>query len=244
MNGAGQTLNPPAGERLGAVSFLRKILARTAGDSEKGRFTASLSLPALIGVGAIFVSVVGWAFFMGLMVGGGQNPASKISDLTGGLLNPDSPAAERPAPEIVAEAGPAPGSDEHPAPATPQKEKPEGAALEAWPSAKETPAARPKKPAPQPRPTAKAGDRAVYDYVFQTAAARTQRDADNLAKKLKALGLRSSVQKSGKVYLAIVNLRGGDADVNAMREKLRSLKLGKPLLLSKKERPAKQGKSK
>ena len=191
----------------------------------------------------LLACAIGWAFFMGLMVGRGQNPAAKINDLTGGLLEsqaeesqPDS--AEAPAPLAENQVSqPAPGVE---------RERPEGAALEAWPVAPKAEARKPKpkkeveRPKPERKETAKPTNQASYDFLYQVAAVKTAKDAAGLHKKLKGMGLRSESKKSGKVYLVLVSLRGKDADAVALRDKLRSAKLGKPLLLSKKERPTRQ----
>ena len=59
-------------------------------------------------------------------------------------------------------------------------------------------------------------------------------DADKLRARLESKGLRSRQQKSGKVLLVLVNLRGTELDAANLREELQRMKLGKPLLASKK----------
>lgn len=230
----------PGGKILNGLRGL--FSRRESGDGRKP-YAATFSAPMLAAAGVLLVCAVGWAFFMGLMVGRGQNPAAKINDLTGGLLESQARESEAETPEpaaILAE------NQESRPPTGVERERPEGKALEAWPAAPKAEARKPKpkreieSAKPERRENAKAANQASYDFVYQVAAVKSAKDAASLDKKLKGLGLRSEAKKSGKVYLLLVSLRGKDADALAMRDKLRSMKLGKPLLLSKKERPTRQ----
>ena len=74
----------------------------------------------------------------------------------------------------------------------------------------------------------------MFDYSFQVAAFKDKADADKLRARLESKGLRSRQQKSGKVLLVLVNLRGTELDAANLREELQRMKLGKPILASKK----------
>lgn len=74
-----------------------------------------------------------------------------------------------------------------------------------------------------------------FDYVYQVAAFRDKADADKVLAHLEKRGMRSRLQKSGKVFLVMVSLRGTEQDAAGMRKVLAEMKLGKPLLSSKRE---------
>ncbi len=263
---------------------LRKSFQKAAaagGGNKPRRFTVSLSGVAVAALGVVLVAAVGWAFFMGFMVGRGQNPEKRVEQMTGmaheeqapravtpptGL--PVEPAAANPAGQPAqAPAGAAPGAEQAAGPApsgasaqaaqsgqTPQAappdapaypfSRPQGAGLAAWgirPGTTEgapapqaqgqratTPAAQPK--AQQKTPQAEA----LFDFAYQVAAFKDKADADKLRARLEGKGLRTRQQKSGKVLLVLVNLRGTELDAANLSEELQRMKLGKPILASKK----------
>lgn len=271
-----------------------------------------LHLPFL-GVAAllvVFAVAVGWAFFMGVIIGQGQNPAERVdamlheprretpppagptvgervADLlntplplhkdgrggdgraAGGEGEPEAdrspsapagqPAARTGEGEQGAQAPSAPQAGERAEQAGPEKAKasaypfarPQGESLAAWgiqpggagqaaqqtpgtaSAARQTPAAaRRAEQKAEPQKTEKAEPR--FDYVYQTAAFRDKEDGDALRARLEEKGLRTRLQKSGKVYLVLVLLRGSEREAENVRETLRRMGLGKPIRLSKK----------
>lgn len=271
-----------------------------------------LHLPFL-GVAAllvVFAVAVGWAFFMGVIIGQGQNPAERVN----AILHEPSPKVTPPpsatAGEMVAElldrplplrkvgkketsetadgsngadasptadageqSGPQDGTsrgqadENQTAQAAPEQSKasaypfsrPQGESLAAWgiqpggaakPAPQSAPQERAKaRPAEQetsaasrrtegraeqkaaPKTEPKAEPR--FDYVYQAAAFRGKNDGDALRARLEEKGLRTRLQKSGKVYLVQVLLRGSEREAENVRETLRRLGLGKPIRLSK-----------
>lgn len=241
------------------VSPLRKIFQKNLEGPEAAKGSAREAAPAdrLIRISwtmatilcVILLASVAWAFFMGFMVGRGQNPEAHIQAITG-IFGEGKENAAQPAPALNEQEGPAVKAEPEMAEkAAPQAEaarpfaKPRGAEQAAWrEDGKPAPAAARKK-APQAK-AAKAKEEAkpqkkgqgpVYDYLFQAAAYKNQKDAENMRKKIAAAGYRASLRKSGKAWLAIVSLRGNADDVAALRQKLRGLRLGEPLRLSRKE---------
>ncbi|MBD5553688.1 MAG: SPOR domain-containing protein [Desulfovibrio sp.] len=193
-----------------------------------------ISWPLLAALCLVLVCAVGWAFFMGLMVGRGQNPQASIHAATG-LMKPEEPVKAAPAalPEPEIETG---------APEVPEAMT---SAMIAAKTAAQAPAkpATPQKPAvvreapkkaparPQQREKSDPGER--FDWTFQAGAYKSRTDANEASAKLNRNGLKSTVRKSGKVWLIIISMRGNAADVSAMRQKVRSLKLDRPMQLSK-----------
>lgn len=187
-----------------------------------GKHRITISNTLLIALSLVLVCAVAWAWFMGFMVGRGQNPGADIASITG--LVPDEPAT--PATSAVAEA---------PLVHNP----PVGETAKAWP---ENPAPRPApkpatpKPAPpNPKPAkpVQSAPLQPWNYTFQVAALKNPNDVAELQKTLKEKGIRATARKSGKVTLLVVNLRGTREDVEKLSAKLKSARLGKPLQLSR-----------
>lgn len=269
-----------------------------------------LHLPFL-GVAAllvVFAVAVGWAFFMGVIIGQGQNPAERVNALlhespreaasqpptaeagegvaellgrplplnkgtsgeegaeaTGGDAEAAASAGQRAAPQGQGAQPPseqgaqgqkpqeqaAQAAAEQPkAPAYPFA-RPQGESLAAWgiqpggaaqaapqtaqqDNAKAQTSAAPRRT--EGRTEQKAAPKAEpkFDYVYQAAAFRDKGDGDALRARLEEKGLRTRLQKSGKVYLVQVLLRGSEREAENVRETLRRLGLGKPIRLSKK----------
>ena len=178
---------------------LRKSFQKSASSGGKPRrFTFSLSGVAVAALGLVLVAAVGWAFFMGFMVGRGQNPEKSVEQMTGMLRDEQAQPA-------------APSSPPQSQRADPRQTQ-------------RAPAAQPKAAQAEP----------LFDYSFQVAAFKDKADADKLRARLESKGLRSRQQKSGKVLLVLVNLRGTELDAANLREELQRMKLGKPILASKK----------
>lgn len=271
-----------------------------------------LHLPFL-GVAAllvVFAVAVGWAFFMGVIIGQGQNPAERVNAMlheppqetpppagptvgervadllnrplslrgdgrggdgqtAGGEDEADAvrsseataapPAARTDGREQDAQAPAAPQSKEQAArqqaeqtaaeqagtgqakaPAYPFA-RPQGESLAAWgiepaaPQAAQPERAKAQAATPQ-RAAQKPAQRTEprFDYVYQAAAFRDREDGDALRARLEEKGLRTRLQKSGKVYLVQVLLRGSEREAENVRETLRRMGLGKPIRLSKK----------
>lgn len=280
---------------------LRKVRQRVP-RSEGRSPRVILHLPFL-GVAAllvVFAVAVGWAFFMGVMVGKGQNPAERVSAMLHEAPRPETPPAaeapeaadnllEQPLPLRTAQQD-APGGEENrqaapeaqaaavpPAAAgtSPQAAgqgegqgaeqarpaaeaaaptenaypfaRPQGESLAAWGIAPDGKTKTPRQegkaaqasPAPQApvaareRPAAQARE-PKFDYVYQAAAFRGKEEGDALRARLEEKGLRTRMQKSGKVHLVLVLLRGSEREAENVRETLRRMGLGKPIRLSKK----------
>lgn len=97
------------------------------------------------------------------------------------------------------------------------------------------------KPAPEantpeaPRPSQVPADPGViYDFVFQMAALKDAQAVDNLREQLEGAGLRTRMERSGKLYLVLVNMRGTSERVAELAAIARKLRLGEPLLRSRK----------
>lgn len=227
---------------------IRKIFQERASSPErKSRLSLSFSWPVLGIMGLVLACAVAWAFFMGFMVGRGQNPETKFREIAGieqkkeasAPLEEQTPAdlPEEPGVGIAYESENPPDTPAAPTQSPENKvafRVPEGAGLAAWgkPLAEKTPKTAPPAKKAAIAPAQKNGQQ--FDYTFQVAAFKTIQDAEKSKKNLAAAGIRCKIRKSGKVQLLIASLRGDAAAEKDARQKIKSLKLGDPLLLAKK----------
>ena len=236
---------------------LRKIRQRIAPAVPKGGFSFTLPPLAAGAVCIVMLACIGWAFFMGYMVGHGQNPGEEMRELTG-IGRPDretlaemdkAMAGSEDASlrdkladlsrQPVGGAPAAPDGDAAAAPAAAKSpypfNKPSDNGLAAWGNAPKG-AAQPasEKTAAPAKPQAATNGAPLYDFVFQVAAFRNVDDADRLRQRLEGQGLRTRGQKSGKLTLVMVHMRGTDLDAANLKEELQRMRLGSPLQKSKK----------
>ena len=235
---------------------LRKIRQRIAPAVPKGGFSFTLPPLAAGAVCIVMLACIGWAFFMGYMVGHGRPDREtlaemdkamagsedaglrdKLADLSrqpvgGAPAAPDGDAAAAPAAAANASAAPAAA----PAAKSPYPfNNPSDNGLAAWGNAPKG-AAQPasEKTAAPAKPQAATNGAPLYDFVFQVAAFRNVDDADRLRQRLEGQGLRTRGQKSGKLTLVMVHMRGTDLDAANLKEELQRMRLGSPLQKSKK----------
>ncbi|MDR3362424.1 MAG: SPOR domain-containing protein [Desulfovibrio sp.] len=222
----------------------------SAETSEPRRIALNLSSTAVAALALALAAVMGWAFFMGLMVGRGQNPEQRVEQMASALRS-DPPMAQDAQPP-TAEPAPAPAAPEGqppiaenpaPPPETYQFSRPQGAEMGAWGiRSPETAEAKPSPgthaassaPAQTTIDQTRKQNAPLFDYLFQAAAFKNKKDVDALRDSLEKRGIRSSRNKSGKVFLVMVHLRGSEADAANLREELQKMKLGAPILTSKK----------
>ena len=73
----------------------------------------------------------------------------------------------------------------------------------------------------------------MFDYVFQVGAFKDEESVDGLRQRLEGRGLRTRLQRSGKLLVILVLLRGNEARAAEVVHACESLNLGKPILRSK-----------
>ena len=78
--------------------------------------------------------------------------------------------------------------------------------------------------APPPTPTD------MYDFVFQLGAFRDPGIVDDLRQRLEGRGLRTRMERSGKLYLVMVVMRGTDDRAREVEAIAQDMHLGKPLM--------------
>lgn len=88
--------------------------------------------------------------------------------------------------------------------------------------------------APAPAVIPALQDKGILDYVFQMAAFKNENAVDALRQQLEGYGLRTRMAKEGKTLVVYVLMRGDAARAEEVIQIARSLKLGTPLIRSKK----------
>ena len=145
---------------------------------------------------------------------------------------PEPPALQRPAPAPVAPAPQAPVAvPQIPGQIPVQVPGQPGQMPQPLPGAPAQLAGAPQVVAPaqavaQPGP--------MQDYVFQMGAFRDEDSVDSLRQRLEGRGLRTRMQREGKLYVVLVLLRGDAARAEEVTRIAEELRLGKPILKSRK----------
>lgn len=75
---------------------------------------------------------------------------------------------------------------------------------------------------------------AMFDYVFQVAAFKDEDSVDALRQRLEGRGLRTRMQRDGKLFLVLVLLRGDAARAAEVPQIMEEMRLGQPMLRSRK----------
>ena len=90
-------------------------------------------------------------------------------------------------------------------------------------------------PGQTPPPPAKpASPATVFDYVYQVAAFKDMESVDDIRQRLEGRGYRTRMERRGKLYVIFLLVRGDAARAAEVPAVLKSLRLGEPLLRSKK----------
>lgn len=74
----------------------------------------------------------------------------------------------------------------------------------------------------------------MQDYVFQVGVFRDEESVDSLRQRLEGRGLRTRMQREGKLYVVLVLLRGDAARAEEVIQIAEELRLGKPVIRSRK----------
>ena len=87
------------------------------------------------------------------------------------------------------------------------------------------------KPPPPAKPTTPG---TVFDFVFQVAAFKDMESVDDIRQRLEGRGYRTRMERRGNLYVIFLLVRGDAARAAEVPGVLKSLRLGAPLLRSKK----------
>ena len=192
----------------------------------------------LAAVAFLFVAALVLAYLGGIMAGRSHWHAPQVE-------SGDTPAPEAETEAPADEHGPvlhpsdlryatalrvAPGEKPLTPPPPPADKNKEGAAPAMPPGMR--PAVPPgQTPPPPAKPTSPA---TVFDYVFQVAAFKDMESVDDIRQRLEGRGYRTRMERRGKLYVIFLLVRGDAARAAEVPAVLKSLRLGEPLLRSKK----------
>ena len=227
---------------------LQNFIRTTQTRDGSPRFVITLSAPASALIAAILIVIVAWCFFMGFMVGRGQNPEKhleEIAAIVGQAKNDESAAPQGDA--KPGDAGTAEDQNGENAQAK-DKSQPDGQpdqgagdqqAADAAASDTRTGAQAPLKDAIRQQPKkpdpAQTGE-PVFIYTYRLATVKTQEAAKSEQKRYQSKGVQCVIRKLNSSFSLNMTLRGTEKDDAALRQKLKSAGLGAPMLLSKKKR--------
>lgn len=74
----------------------------------------------------------------------------------------------------------------------------------------------------------------IQDYIFQMGAFKDEESVDSLRQRLEGRGLRTRMQRDGKLFVVLVLLRGDNARAEEVLHIAEELRLGKPIIRSRK----------
>ncbi len=212
--------------------------------SGKRTVTISLSIPAFISSGLLLCVALVWVFILGIILGRGYTPESRIPELErimphGKPGQPpqvisaqDPPAAPKGTPQAAEDHG---GNDV----LTPDELEFRNS-LKTGSAARGTAAAKPQpadKPAPaKPEEPAKPAPN-TFDFVYQLGAHKDTASSDAQAAKLKKLGYKARTEKSvengATWYRTLVSFRGTVEEALKMKKQMTAQKLPQPILRSR-----------
>jgi len=239
---------PPPGAGARKPDAFKKPISKRA-------YTLNLTFSMLLT--AVIVALIGisWVFMLGVIVGRGYNPDTKVHEITGRMLRGrQAPGVQEP-PQAVLKPEEldfglalrdrplhnATAAMRAPAAQTPARQTNDAAAR----SGTEQPVSgQTVKPPTQLVPQDASSAR--YDYTYQVAVFREAEQADKLRERLEGEGVRTTMEKSQtkdgrSLYKVLTALRGTEEDNTQLLALLDRLKLGPPLLRSKKAVPGKTG---
>lgn len=222
--------------------------------------TASPAFLSLLGV--IVLCVLGWCFYLGFMVGRGQNPEKHLQEMAAILSSDDKPAqAGQGAAQPGAVPGAAAGQGDAQAQGAEnaagqqagqpdQAAQPDGAGqagqaaavpgYPAFPQASQAAggaAAQPGQAAAQKKPEAQQVQekpKAPYTFSYRMATVRTREDARREQERYEKKGFRTSIRSSGKSWSLFYTLKGTDSDADQFLRDVKKAGLSQPVRISKK----------
>ena len=224
------------------MSIIEKLrTAKKSTEQAPKRFRIHLTMPILVIAGIILMVTLGWSFFMGFLVGRGEDPGTRLNSLPifgGGSKKEEPEKKPEPTPEVVAET---PKAEEEPEAEAPKEKpkpvhpftRPQGASVGAWGNQPQEPKNQPKKEQPKPEPEKKVDpNEPRYEVRYQVASFPREADAMTMSKQCRARGLNAQPQLFGKVYRVVITFRGTVKEAAAMKANSRGLGIKKWIIIT------------
>ena len=221
--------------------------SRRAQDTSQQTPAAGLkvTLPVLVTASVLFLAALVLAYLGGVMTGRAQW-ASSLEESRAALAAAAATDGEKEESAAAGEAQTAAdaGNSEDAlveasvlaASRQAQAPKPAAAGAPAYPPM--PPGMQPAVPAGEKAPPPTPTD--IYDFVFQLGAFRDPGIVDDLRQRLEGRGLRTRMERSGKLYLVMVVMRGTDDRAREVEAIAQDMHLGKPLMRSRKPVPGRR----
>lgn len=232
--------------------------ARKGESLAKRSYTLRVTFSAMLTGCIVLLIAIGWAFMLGVIVGRGDNPEKQMPRLAG-LLPGEHPTGGAegekngeipPAAEIMKLEELRFSSSLKGKPGQHSVEaKAKNAHNAAVPTPLPLPASHPAAPSlPVPAETGapaapnavhttgterEAPKEQIFDFVFQVATFKDAESVDRLRARLEGLGLRTRMDRNGKLLKVMVLLRGNAEGGRNMQRQMADMGLGNPIQLSK-----------
>jgi len=220
----------------------------------KRAYTLNLTFPALLTTAIVGVIAVCWVFMLGVMVGRGYNPDAKLNELSERVLrNRQTPVVQEPPQAILR-------PEELNFGAALRDRPIRNSATDAEMPVAEMPVSQenstvadgvtgnaPAVHTPPPAPPASQDVLPTrFDFIYQAAAFRDAGQADRLRERLEGEGVRTVLETSpgrdGRNWYKVLAVRRGtEEDSKQLVAVLESLRLGQPMVRSKKPVPVGTG---
>ena len=242
---------------------MQNIVQRTQSRAGDRKLHVTLSPAALCLVAVGIVLVLGWCFYMGFMIGRGQNPEEHLQKIAALWQQEAGDKAVPGQPGTFGQAGQAqPGQTGQEGTAQPAAgAAPQGGAAgqPAQPGASQpgfvpgtvpgfptftTPGQPAQAPTAQAQPQAKpqaqpekepARADEPYTFVYRMATVRTQSDARSEQARYESRGFRVSIRRLGSSWALQYTFKGTDEDCARFLQSVKKAGLGEPLRISRKK---------
>lgn len=229
---------------LDMQNYVRRVQTRDGAPS----FNFTLSPAVLAVICLAMVLILGWCFYMGFMVGRGQNPEEHMQRIAAMLRSDEAqqqsvPASPQPGdqalvaqnqaaqPETQAQAQGQPMPQAGVVPGYPsfQASSPAPAAGQAV----QAPSAQ-TQPAKQKKEQAK-NENAPFTFVYRMATVKTRDAARGEQARYENKGFRTSIRSFGKGWSLFYTFKGTDKDCEQFLNSVKKAGLGTPARVSKKK---------
>ncbi len=215
--------------------------------ARKSGFNLRLSGPAACLVSAGILLMLGWGFYMGFLIGRGQNPEEHLQKIAAvwqdkGQQETGAPPAETPQPaqpEKAAQAQPA--QDQQPQGQQPQAQAgqppaqvPGYPAFAAEKGPQPAAQAQPAQARPAP-PQAQQKTGPVYTFSYRMATVPTQELARQEQARYQGKGVRTVIRAYGKSWQLVCTFKGTDQDCEQFLQTVKKARLGTPVRLGRKK---------
>lgn len=220
------------------MSQLNSLLENAPKKKANGKVQFGLSSTMLVLVCIALLLTVGWAFYMGFLVGRGEDPGKKLEN----ILHKEKVEEPKKQPVIVQETAKqveiAEQKEEIKSAPPPKEEikpvhpftRPSDSGKNAWKENSRL-AEQPKKPAKEEQKKQPQSGQERYKVLYQLATYDNQSKGENLVKKCAQKGLKAYVKPFGKMFRVLLSFQGTEEQAKALKATLASIGVKQCLIL-------------